>query len=105
MRHGITAAGSIAVAMLLAGCGGGAARTIAVEMRQMAYVPAVLQAHVGDTIVFSNHDLVPHTVTARDRAWDSGSIAPDSSWRMVVDKGGAFYCAFHPTMTGSIKLE
>jgi plastocyanin len=59
---------------------------------------------VGDTVEWDNHDLVPHTSTATDRTWNSGSIAPDSSWSVVIPRAGAFPygCSFHPAMKAQI---
>ena len=91
----------IALAILLAGCGH-KPQVIQVEMKGIAYVPSKVQAHAGDTLVFTNRDFVPHTATARDKTFDSGSIAPDSSWRVVVSKDASFFCTFHPNMQGSI---
>ncbi|HEX6558670.1 MAG TPA: hypothetical protein VF021_04390 [Longimicrobiales bacterium] len=101
----VALASSIAGAMLLATCGAPRPKAIAVDIRQMAFWPADVRARIGDTLVFTNHDFVPHTATARDRSWDSGSIAPDASWRGAVTAAGGFYCTFHPTMTGKITTE
>jgi len=94
--------GSIAFAMLLAACGRQGPRAVPLEMKQMGFSPDTVHAKVGDTLVVTNRDMVPHTITARDSAWDSGSIAPDSTARVVITKTGAFFCVFHPTMTGTI---
>ena len=92
------------VAGALAGCGRGAPRSVrhVVTIAKVAYDPAVLDVAAGDTVEWRNRDLVPHTVTARGGAWDSGVLAPDSSWTMVV--GGRdsvrYDCRLHPTMHG-----
>src|SRR5690606_33799554 len=44
-----------------------------VEMREFKFVPARVEAAVGDTIVWVNKDAVPHTATDSAAAWDSGS--------------------------------
>ena len=94
-------------ALALAGCGGepAAPRAHAVEIRDFAFVPADLEVAPGDTVVWTNRDVVPHTATAADGAWDSGEIAANASWRLVVPDGGAaaeYRCAYHPTMTGAL---
>lgn len=94
--------GRIAFAVLLAACG--SPRAIPVEMKLVAFVPGRVSAHQGDTLVFTNRDIVPHTVTAKSHSWDSGTIAPDSTWRHVVSGADDFYCTFHPTMTGSVVI-
>jgi plastocyanin len=40
----------------------------AVEIRGMAFHPEVLEIRLGDTVVWTNRDLVPHTATAT-RKW------------------------------------
>lgn len=75
-----------------------------VEMRTLAYQPATLEVAVGDTVVWVNHDVVPHTATAASGAWDSGLIPVGGSWRLVVRKKGEvpYSCTYHPTMKGKI---
>lgn len=103
--HAAYRAGRIAFAVLLAGCGAHKPQVISVDIKQMAFAPATVHARAGDTLVFTNHDFVPHTATARDGSWDSGTMAPDSSWRGTVTKAGDFYCTIHPTMKGTVVTE
>lgn len=95
---------AVLVVGALAGCGAGAPRPVrhAVTLAKVAYDPRVLDVAAGDTVEWTNRDLVPHTVTARNGGWDSGVLAPDSSWRVVVTgKDSVPYdCRLHPTMHG-----
>jgi plastocyanin len=70
----------------------------------MRFEPESLVAAPGDTIEWSNRDLVPHTATAVDGAWDSGEIPPDSSWSTVISTPGSlpYVCSYHPTMKAII---
>ena len=81
--------------------------THAVTIDASSYRPARLMVRSGDTVVWVNKDLIPHTVTASDTRFDSQAIAPGASWRFTVEaKGAADYaCAFHPNMTGRIDAE
>jgi plastocyanin len=103
MRARALAAAGLALA---AACGGEARapRRHAVELRQFVFAPAALAAAPGDTVVFTNRDLVPHTATAEGGAWDSGELAPGASWTLVVPAGGLvpYKCAYHPTMLGRL---
>jgi plastocyanin len=69
--------------------------------------PEVLTVRPGDTVVWVNRDPVPHTATARSGAFDSGSVEPGKSWKYRAGKPGSFpyFCAFHPTMKGVLKVE
>ena len=71
------------------------------------YEPARLAVHVGDTVVWVNKDLIPHTATAKGGGFDSKALAAGASFRFTVKtKGAADYaCLFHPTMTGRIDAE
>lgn len=97
-------AGRIALAILLAGCGA-KPRAVAIDIKGIAFNPATVQVQKGDTLVFTNHDFLPHTATARDQSWDSGSLAPNASYRTVVQKSGEYYCRFHPNMVGRITVR
>jgi plastocyanin len=71
------------------------------------FEPARLGVHVGDTVVWVNKDLIPHTATAKGGGFDSKTLAAGASFRFTVKaKGGTDYaCLFHPTMTGRIDAE
>jgi len=77
-----------------------------VTIRRTAFDEAIVTAGVGDTIVWRNEDLVPHTVTARNGTWNSGNLAPDSTWRWVVggDDSVAYFCSYHTTMHGVVRI-
>jgi plastocyanin len=82
-------------------------RAHAVTMRNFGFDPAVVTVAVGDTVVWTNADFVPHTATARDSAWDSKTIAGDSAWRYVARAPGRhpYYCVFHPNMQGTVEVR
>ena|SRR5207245_6122299 len=99
-RNTILAVG-LAGILLSHGCGRkGVERVHRVEIKGMAYAPAELTVAPGDTVVWTNHDIVPHTVTADTRQFDSGSLSPSAEWSFVVrDRGRIPYaCTFHPAM-------
>ena len=80
------------------------ARTHTVVLRGMNYLPATLTVKAGDTVVWKNEDIVPHTATARNKSFDSGSIEPGGSWSYVANRKGTYfyYCAFHPNTKGKL---
>jgi len=75
-----------------------------VEMRGLQFQPQRVEVSLGDTVVWVNHDIVPHTSTALDHAWASGLIASDSSWRAVVTQPGVhrYFCTLHTNMRAEI---
>ena len=78
-----------------------------VAMQGFVFQPAVATANVGDTIVWVNHDMVPHAVAATKGGWASGSMARNATWRLVVRKAGTveYLCPFHPTMKGTLVVH
>jgi plastocyanin len=56
--------------VLVVATGSAGAEVIQIELKQIAYTPAQVAAHVGDTIEWVNNDIVAHTATARK--WGMG---------------------------------
>lgn len=77
-----------------------------VEIRGLKFVPAFLAARPEDTVTFVNHDIAPHTATASDRSWDTGSIARNAEATITVTAGmtADYFCRFHPMMKGKLQL-
>ena len=76
---------------------------IAIAGMHFAAPPAGLKA--GDTILWVNRDVVPHSATARDRSFDV-TLQPRQSARVTLRRAGniAFYCRFHPAMQGALTV-
>ncbi len=73
----------------------------------MVFRPAVLAVSRGDTLVWVNQAVVPHTVTARDASWDSGELRSGESFRLIVNEVGTigYLCRYHPTMAGTLEVR
>ncbi len=80
------------------------AATIQVAISNYAFAPARVTVHPGDTVVWTNHDAVPHTVSALDGGFASGALAPGASFRRRFTRVGAvrYRCAIHPEMQGTV---
>jgi plastocyanin len=94
-----------ALGLALAVAGPVRAEVIEVKIEKLAFTPAQVSAHVGDTIEWTNADFVAHTATARDGAWDV--MIPANTTKSVVLKTEGtveYYCKFHPNMTGRISV-
>ena len=78
-----------------------------VSMDATAFDPPALTLAPGDTVVWVNKDPFPHTATAPQGAFSSGSIAPGASWSYVAGKKGdfAYACTFHPLMKGTLHVQ
>lgn len=100
-------AGAVLGALLLALAAGSArAETIQIKIAKLAFVPAQVTAHVGDTIEWVNDDFLVHTATARNGAWDL-TVRPSASASVVLTGAGIvdYYCRFHPNMIGRITVS
>jgi plastocyanin len=100
---GLILAGAAGVALLRAR----APATHTVTVDATSYAPARLEVRAGDTIVWVNKDIIPHTATGTAGAFDSGVVAPGTSWRYTPRKAGGFdyACTFHPTMRGRLEVR
>lgn len=78
-----------------------------VEIQGLVFVPDRLTVAPGDHIVWTNRDLSPHTATAEDDSWDTGSLDKDESGEIVVssDMVGKYYCRFHPHMRAELVIK
>ena len=81
--------------------------THTVVMEGVAFTPQTLTVKQGDTIVWANKDLFPHTASAQDGSFDSREIPVGKSWRYVAKKAGkhSYVCTLHPTMTGTLIVQ
>ena len=95
----------LAAALALAPAAQAAPRTHKIVIVQMAFGPMPAGLRVGDTIVWVNQDIFQHTATARDHSFDA-VLPPKATARVRLSKAGtiAFYCRFHPGMTGKLEV-
>lgn len=100
MRRAVLLAGALAF------CGAAAAATHVVTIEGMKFEPAVVTVRAGDTVVWQNKDLVPHTATATG-LFDSGPIAAGKRWSWTARKAGrhGYVCTYHPGMQGSVVVR
>ena len=82
-------------------------QTHTVIMEGMGFRPNVITVNAGDSIVWVNRDLVPHSATSSTAGFDSKVIEAYKSWRHTVDRPGdfAYVCTFHPTMTATLHVR
>lgn len=82
-------------------------KTHTVTIEGMLFLPEALTVAPGDTIVWVNKDLVPHTATSAAGRFDSKDIQAGKSWKLTVRKTGtfAYICTFHPTMKAALRVK
>ncbi len=84
-----------------------AAGTKEVAIDNFSFTPGSLAVPVGATVRWTNHDDIPHTVTAEDRAFKSPVLDTDGVFSRQFTAAGTFryFCSIHPKMTGSVVVE
>jgi plastocyanin len=83
----------------------GAAHTVTIE--GMKFTPERLEVKAGDSITWVNKDFLPHSVTAKAAHLESGDLAPNRRWKLVVRKKGEidYICRLHPVMHGVVVVK
>lgn len=82
-------------------------KTHTVTIEHFRFQPDSVTVAPGDTIVWVNKDLVPHTATSKTGGFDSKVIPAENSWRFTARKKGdfAYLCTVHPAMTAMLRVR
>jgi plastocyanin len=96
----------VALVLLAAACVPVRAATIQISMENLQISPGETSAKLGDTVEWTNKDIVVHTATARNGDFDV-TLPPKKSGTTVLKKAGTvdYYCRYHPNMKASLKVE
>ena len=89
-----------------AGASAGKPATHRVVIDGLKYDPETLTVKRGDTVIWTNKDPFPHTVTAPGK-FDSHEIAAGGSWKYVARTAGeySYICTLHANMKGVLRVE
>lgn len=96
--------------ILLAGTfisGAARAEVINIDIKSFKYNAPEVTVAVGDTIVWVNQDGAPHTATARDGSFDTGTLKKGKSGEVTATAAGTFeyFCKFHRNMIGTMTVN
>lgn len=80
-----------------------AGETIHVTIQNLKFDPLKISAHVGDTVEWTNKDIVEHSATALNNDFDV-TIPANGVGRVTLKRAGEvdYFCRFHPFMKGEI---
>ncbi|HEY1475276.1 MAG TPA: cupredoxin family copper-binding protein [Pseudolabrys sp.] len=83
------------------------AADIEVKIDNFTFNPKQITVKAGDTVIWVNHDDIPHTVTSKTQTFRSKAMDTDDKFSFTFATPGtyAYFCALHPMMTGSIVVE
>jgi plastocyanin len=84
---------------------------IKITLRGKDFTPKYLQAHPGQTLVFTNRGTIDHDLRATfGLAWSSGRLRPGDTYELKLERedpaggetGMYWVCDLHPVMTGTV---
>jgi plastocyanin len=83
------------------------AAEVHVAIDNFTFTPQKITVKAGDTVIWTNHDDIPHTATSTTKAFDSKVRDTNESFSFTFSTPGSFsyFCALHPHMTGSVVVE
>jgi plastocyanin len=113
MKKSILFAGVMMVAMLLGTSYGFAAAAdmaespVVVTIEGSSFSPEVAIVKAGGEVIWKNKDNAPHTITADDGSFDSGTLAQGSEYRRKFTTPGTvkYSCDIHAYMSGKIEVR
>ena len=78
-----------------------------VKIDNFTFGPAALTVPVGATVIWTNRDDIPHTVTAVDKTFKSKVLDTDQSFSFTFTRAGEYpyFCSLHPHMTGKVVVR
>ena len=85
---------------------GEAAKSEKVEIVEFTYQPDPVVVQVGGKVIWQNQDTAPHTATADDGSFDTGTIEKGKTGSETFKEAGTFtyFCEIHPTMHGTVEV-
>jgi plastocyanin len=85
---------------------GEAAKAEKVQIVEFSYEPDPVVVQVGGKVTWQNQDSAPHTATADDGSFDTGTIEQGKIGSATFKEAGTFtyFCEIHPTMHGTVEV-
>jgi plastocyanin len=85
---------------------GDAVRSAKVEIEDFAYEPDPVTIEEGGKVIWINRDSEPHTATAEDGSFDTGTLEEGKLKSESFNEPGAYayVCTIHPEMKGAVEV-
>ena len=85
---------------------GEASKSEKVDIVEFTYQPDPVVVQVGGKVIWQNQDTAPHTATADDGSFDTGTIEKGKLGSDTFKDVGTFtyFCEIHPTMHGTVEV-
>jgi plastocyanin len=78
-----------------------------VEISDFEFRPEAITVEAGTKVTWTNGDEAPHTATADDGSFDTGTLDLDDAAGVTLDEAGtySYYCRFHPFMKAAVEVR
>ena len=98
--------GFAVAATIILGTASARAEEHKVTIDNFTFTPAQPSVKVGDTVTWTNHDDIPHTVVSAGK-YRSKAMDTDGTFSFTFTSAGdyKYFCSLHPHMTGMITVE
>lgn len=85
---------------------GDAALSEKVEIVDFAYDPDPVTIEEGGKVIWQNEDSAPHTATAEDGSFDTGTLEEGKLGSESFKEAGTYpyICSIHPDMKGTVEV-
>jgi plastocyanin len=85
---------------------GEASKSEKVDIVEFTYQPDPVVVQVGGKVIWQNQDTAPHTATADDGSFDTGTVEKGKIGSETFKEAGTFtyFCEIHPTMHGTVEV-
>ncbi|MGC1852724.1 MAG: cupredoxin family copper-binding protein [Solirubrobacterales bacterium] len=85
---------------------GDAVRSEKVEIEDFAYYPDPVTIEEGGKVIWQNEDSAPHTATAEDGSFDTGTLEEGKLKSESFKEPGTYpyICSIHPYMKGTVEV-
>jgi plastocyanin len=77
-----------------------------VEIVEFTYNPDPVTVQTGGKVIWQNEDTAPHTATADDGSFDTGTLERGKLKSETFKEAGTYpyFCEIHPTMRGTVEV-
>ena len=81
-------------------------RSVKVEIVDFTYDPEPARVQTGGKVIWQNMDSAPHTATADDGSFDTGTLEQNKLKSESFKEPGtyAYFCEIHPDMRGTVEV-
>lgn len=79
---------------------------VAADIADFEFRPPTIEVAAGGTVTWTNAGVAPHTVSATDGSFDSGTLETGGVFEQTFASPGsyAYLCQMHPDMAGTVEV-